>query len=100
MITKKLFVKFIKLVQSYNNNFDKLYELKVDLVNSFLFEDFGILSDLYLDSNYTEEGKDWINWWLFEKPIDNEDHAFDEEGNPIKLETIEELYEFVKQYEI
>ena len=77
--------------------------------------------DAVLDSHFTDEGVDWINWFIFEnewgqkdwslvptfdsvtgKMEDNTDPmrkygAKDEKGEPI-CHSFESTYEFVKQY--
>lgn len=41
MITKEEFIDFIEVHEKFNNNVDLLYDLKIDIINSILFEVFG-----------------------------------------------------------
>lgn len=59
--------------------------------------------DTVLPELFSDEGVDWVNWWLFEKPglfknsLPNE--AYDEDGNIIPTDTIDDLWNLVKDYQ-
>lgn len=58
--------------------------------------------DILWEALFTEEGVDWINWWLYEKGVlhYNELIAKDANGNIIPTETIDDLWELVKNERI
>lgn len=100
MITKEKFISMIYHIQSFNNNIDKLCDMGIDIINSDLYNDFDKVVEILIFSNFTEEGQDWINWWLYERKgfgdVINE--AYDLDGNIIKLDTLEELWNLVSWY--
>ena len=56
------------------------------------------MQDLIFTSTFTTEGWDWMFWWLFEKGSTPELKAYDENEKEIPLETIDDLWNFVKDY--
>lgn len=100
MITREEFRDAIQHIKSFNRTLDLLCDFGIDLTNSDLFNDFGVISDKLFASNFTDEGCDWINWWLYEREDTNSmsHSAYDSEGNIIKLDTAEELWNLVSKY--
>ena len=102
MITKEEFIDFIEVHEKFNNDIDLLYDLKIDIINSFLFEAFGKVCDMLLNAAFTPDGVDWINWWLYEGK-----NLYTEERLPVYIndekvliETPDELWEIIKDYRI
>lgn len=102
MITKEEFIDFIEVHEKFNNNVDLLYDLKIDIINSFLFEAFGKVCDMLLNATFTPDGVDWINWWLYESK-----DLYTKERLPVYIndekvliETPDELWEIIKDYRI
>ena len=87
-------------IQSFENNIDTLCDMGIDMINSDLYSDFNKVVEICISTNFTEEGQDWINWWLYERKgcgdVINE--AYDVDGNVIKLDTLEELWNLVSNY--
>lgn len=54
------------------------------------------LFDEIIEMFFNDDGIELINWWLYEK--DPDDYITDCNGNHIPCETIEELWENVKEY--
>ena len=52
----------------------------------------------YLETYFTEEGTDIIYWYLFEKNGNSEYKMWDKDKNEIPTETIEDLWNIVKDY--
>ena len=56
------------------------------------------LLDEILKSHYTEEGREWINWFIFETNYGKEDmEGRDEKGKPICYD-MKSTYEWCEQY--
>jgi hypothetical protein len=53
---------------------------------------------MLINSHFDEEGQDWINWWLYEKDGNPELKAWDENDNEIPTETIDDLWNLVKDH--
>lgn len=67
-----------------------------------IFQFGWILLDKIWFQNFSEEGVDWINWWLWERTsITGEELPwYDEEGNKHYAHTIEDLWNIVKEYQL
>lgn len=103
MISKE---DFVKIITEYKNWTDRVHQvadiLGLDILNSdwmdypnFLFQDF-------IKSHFDEEGVDWIDWWLFEKPMfsEGEGQAWDENHVEIPTETVEDLWNIVESHRL
>ena len=91
-MTKEEFVRDIIMVLEQ----DALIDKHSDFLN---FEcplcQFGfIMFDKLMEASFTKEGDDWISWWLWERPR----QAYDQDGNIIPTETIDDLWELVKNH--
>lgn len=103
MVTLKSFKKAIELCQKVNKDCDKLSEVGFDVIDSGMFDGFHRMMTLYLESWLTEDGIEWVEWWLYELPnLKDEDkpHAQYADGTPIDISTIEKLYNFLQEYSI
>lgn len=103
MVSKENFTKIITKYRDWNDRVHQVANvLGLDFLNSdwieyphFLFQDF-------INSHFNENGVDWINWWLFEKPMlsEGEELAWDENHNEILTETVEDLWNIVENYRL
>lgn len=103
MISKEDFVKVITDYQDYRNRVEQVSEV---LGTDFLYSDWmeypHFLFQDYISSHFNEEGIDWINWWLFEKPesTKGEAQAWDANHNEIPTETVEDLWNIVENHRL
>ena len=99
---------FLKLIQSYleiQNFLDKLEDLKIFVEHESLMTGVDELLFYSIQNEYGENGLDWTTWWLFELPLikecskehDDTIYAKEEDGTPIKLDTLDDLYTFLEQ---
>lgn len=100
MITKSLFVKCIEKYKSQNKTLDQLEELGFEIWDTSVIEFGWYMFDAFLDSNFNEDGKDWINWWLYERAEFSDMKAYNEDGSEIPMDTIEDLWNLVEKYRI
>lgn len=101
MITKEEFISAIYHIQLFNNAVDDLSRNGINITESELFQSFGNISDKLFSTNFTNEGFQWINWWLYERYNFGEhitNAAYDIDGNIINLDTSEELWNLVSRY--
>lgn len=91
MITKEQFETIIKSFQYVSDWIDKQHDLGVDLFESDLFFNVGILFDNAIYSNFNEEASDLIMWWMFEdgKEITSDDNE------TIELKTTDDLWNYL-----
>ena len=93
--------QFKKLIEDLEKSLERssaLYDLGMNLMdyNDIYHE---IISSLML-STFNVEGKDWIDWYLYERPSFNGKEplkAFNVDGTEI-CHNIESLWETVKEY--
>ena len=93
-MTKEEFARIIELVLKQ----DKLLDTYSDFIRyDSDFASFGFLMfDKLIEAIFDTEGEDWISWWLWERS--RNDKAFDKDGNVIPTETVDDLWELVKNY--
>ena len=117
--------EFLKILMSYKKigeDISELYDIGFDLLEGkyLMSDNVYIMFEACLKSHYTDEGVDWINWFIFENDWGQKDWskyptfdsvtgkiiesdpvksygAHDENENPICF-SFESTYEFVKQY--
>jgi hypothetical protein len=118
--------EFLKVLMSYkkiNEDISELYDIGFDFLEGKyrVSDSVSIMFDAVLNSHYTDEGVDWINWFIFENDWGQKDWSLsptfdtvtgkmedstdpmskygarDEKGEPI-CHSFESTYEFVKQY--
>ena len=64
-MTYKTFKQIIDLQIAHTNRVQALYDLKLDLIETFEEQETAI--DLLWKELLTEFGYDWLNWYLYEK---------------------------------
>jgi len=91
------------LLKKYKALSDKLSELH-DLGFDFYEGKFPLMSDmefifeLTLKSHYTQQGADWVNWFVYETDYGKKDmEAKDENDNPI-CHDVKSLHEYIELY--
>lgn len=101
MITKEQFIKIISLAQDYEKEVDKWDDFGIQIYEMPIGEIHGQLLDILLENVFTVDGVDWINWWLYERisiitgePLE----AYNEDGSIIPTDTVEDLWNLVKDY--
>jgi hypothetical protein len=93
----KNFESIIENLEQLISRNGSLYKLGVDLTN---YEEpyYKIINQL-IDSIFNDKGKDWIDWYLYERPtfIGTTNKAWDENGKEICYD-IPSLWDVVKDY--
>jgi hypothetical protein len=87
----------IKALEKVRERSHTIYTLGINL--SDYDEDFYVAITNLLNCVFTEEGKDWVDWYLYERPGfgNTPNRATDENGNEI-CHNVESLWETVKPY--
>ena len=121
-MTYEEFLGVLMPYKKLNEDFSELYRMGFDLLEGKyrIEENVSKILDCFLTSHYTDEGVDWINWFIFENEWGTKDWsklpvydmegkliheadpmkaygAKDEDGNPVCF-SFESTYEYVKQY--
>ena len=98
-MTKEKFAEMILEIQNFNYQVDQWCEvLCSNLFESPLVTSGWSLINKLIESNFDEEGQDWINWWLYEKDGRSDMKAWDENDNEIPTETLDDLWNLVKDH--
>lgn len=99
MITKEQFIKLITDNRKHNNRLDEVEDVLGLAIYDCDWVEYGnILFDEVLGLLFQEEGVDDINWWLYEKCGRPDYKMWDKDGNEIPTETLDDLWEIVKDY--
>ena len=98
MITKEKFIDLISKQQEWSNRVDEVSEvLNVPtLFESDWVEYASVLFDKTLALLFNENGIDDIYWWMYEKSENPELKMWDESGKEIPTDTVEDLWNLVK----
>lgn len=98
MITKDEFITLINDYQKWSEQVDKASEVLgiSTLFESNLIDYTSRLFDKTINILFDENGTDDIYWWLYEKSGNPDLKMWDKEGNEIPSETIDDLWEIVK----
>lgn len=100
MITKSLFIECIEKHKSQNKILDQLEELGFEIWDTSVIEFGWQMFDVFIKSNFNEDGQDWINWWLYECDFCSDRKAWNEDGSEIPIETVDDLWNLVEKYRI
>lgn len=101
MITKEEFIKLISDHQKYNKRLDEVCDVfDAEIWSADWIEYASVLFDTTIGLLFTEEGQDTISWWLYEKDGRSDMKMWDAEGKEIPTETIDDLWEIVKDEQI
>lgn len=100
-MTKEKFIKLIGNAIKFKNELDRWDSFGIDLYGLPISELSWNFLNISLPELFTDEGIDWINWWLFEKHgFGNEpNQVYDENDNIIPTDDIEDLWNLVKGYQ-
>lgn len=98
MITKEEFIDLILKQHEWSNRIDKISEaLNIPtLFESDWVEYASVLFEKTLDLLFNEDGVDDIYWWMYEKSGNPELKIWDENGKEIPTDTVEDLWNLVK----
>jgi len=92
----EVFEKLINNMKACSEKDSAIYKLGVDITN--VIDDYSQTISLLLKVYYSEEGVEWIDWWLYEKfsPSGEVLTAHDKDGNEI-CTNLEELWVIVEE---
>lgn len=91
MITKEQFIKAYNLLTDLDEFVDTLSDLKIDIVESKVFNGYSIF-DILVDVSFTEEGADIISWYIYE---DCSHYIEEEDGTRVDFFTIDDVWDYL-----
>ena len=111
MIDKDLFFNLISQIHNVDCFVNELYRIKFDITDNPLFAAYYYMLDRVWEAYFTEDGVDIINWFIFEHHSIGDDFDSllnmiepgqlsmkDENGNNIPMDTIDDLWNYVKNF--
>lgn len=102
MITKEQFTKVIEDTLKLNKEYDRWDDFGINLCELPIGDTVADLAESIWDITFDEDGVDWINWWIYERPAlfegDEVNKAYNEDGSEIPTETVDDLWNIVKKF--
>lgn len=95
---KKNFMAIIESMKNFDKCVDDLYNIsKIDIIETTLFKEFYNAISIFIEDIYGKDGKEWFDWFYFEKMQSNNDlKAFDKDNKEI-CKNIDELYDMLEK---
>ena len=88
------FKKILSLHREVDESIDDSNKiLKFDISESLIVSSFYEIFDIVFKNEYDEQGRDWINWYVFEKSVGLNAYK----DGKVFLENEEELWEYVEE---
>ena len=102
MITKEQFTKAIKDTLMLNKEYDRWDDFGINLWELPIGDIVANIAESIWDITFDEDGVDWINWWIYERPAlfegDEVNKAYNEDGTEIPTETVDDLWNIVEKF--
>ena len=102
MITKEQFTKVIEDTLKLNKEYDRWDNFGINLWELPIGDIVANIAESIWDITFDEEGVDWINWWIYERPAlfegDEVNKAYNEDGSEIPTETVDDLWNIVEKF--
>lgn len=90
------FKKLIELIEKTDKYVSDVYQYKIDLMDSPLYQGFSEVVKMCILQSYNYDGWEWFSWFVYEKMASkNELKAYDENDNEI-CQTVEDLWQFLE----
>jgi hypothetical protein len=86
----KTFTTLIEGIQSQDKKVRNIYKQGIDLISFHEYYYRDVIDPLMFEV-FGKEGKDWVDWYIYEKDGREDFKAFDKDGNEI-CHNIESLY--------
>lgn len=102
-MTKEIFVRMMTAAEAFDNEVERWNDFGIELYELPIGEIPWEMFNCWLDTNFNSNGKDWINWYLFErKSIFTGEilPCFDENDNEFYVKNPEDLWSLVENHQI
>lgn len=103
MINKELFVKIINLAEKFDKEIDRWQDFGLDIIETPIYELSWNIFCCCIDSYFDEEGRDWVDWYLFERiNVTTKEilPCYDKNNNKLYVNNPEDLWELVKDHQL
>ena len=95
--------EFKKTIQTYKKTcklFEELYSIGFDFLENEKFPIWGQVDELFaqwISSHYTEEGHDWVSWFIYENDYGKLGLTAHDNELPICTD-LKSLFDYIQQY--
>ena len=98
MISKELFVKMMRLAEMFDAELDRWSEFGIEFYEMAVGDIPWGMFNGWLESHFDVEGKDWVNWYLWERKSFSTNEVlpcYHEDGTKFYVNTPEDLGEIM-----
>lgn len=95
MVTKKEFIWFVESVKREDKFLDDCYNLKIDLSESPIVDEYENLFKMIEKIWFTDDGIELVEWWLFEDIEDKKLYSAKDNSVIADVNKVEDLYDFM-----
>lgn len=102
-MTKEQFVRMMDAAEAFEQEVERWNDFGIELYELPIGEIPWEMFNCWLDANFNSNGKDWINWYLWERRsiFTNEVlPCYDENDNEFYVNTSEDLWELVEMHQL
>lgn len=101
MITKEMFIKTIQTAERFDAEINRWCDFGIEIYDMAICEIPWEIFNYWIDSHFDLDGKDWINWYLFDRRSINNNEVlpcYHEDGSEFFVNTPNDLWELVKEH--
>ena len=98
---KKNFNIMLETAEKFIAEEDRWYDFGIPICETNIGELPWIWFNTWVSEHFTDEGRGWIEWYLFERVsvVDGTIlSCYDEDGNEFFVKNLEDLWKIVKEY--
>lgn len=96
-MTKEGFIKLVENAQKYTDELDRWYDFGINLDELPISDLSWNFFNTAMSDVFTKDGLEWIDWWLYSIP--GKKTAYNPDGSIIPTDTLEDLWNIVKDYQ-
>lgn len=103
MISKALFIEMIEHAEAFEAEVDRWNDFGIQMFELPIGDIPWGMFNCWLKSHFDVEGKDWVNWYLWERKSFNTNEilpCYHKDGTQFFVNTAEDLWELVKDYRL
>ena len=102
-MNKEIFVRMMTAAEAFSAEVDRWNDFGIEVYELPIGEIPWEMFNCWQASNFTSEGKEWIDWYLWERRSIFTDEVlpcYDENNNEFYVNTPEDLWELVERHQL
>ena len=103
MISKALFVEMIEYAEAFEAELDRWNDFGLQVFEMPIGDIPWGMFNCWLESHFDMEGKDWVNWYLWERRSFSTNEilpCYHKDGTQFFVNTVEDLWDLVKDHRL